>query len=123
MLKETLRYSFVCDKDECLITGYSCMRNAYSIEDNRLNCDLGIGQAVKLPEAEIQELWQLTTPQWPMMHLLLRGITRDQMMARHKSNHIQVVYAPSLEDARRGLFAKAAALRELGLNVFLCGEI
>ena len=93
------------------------------IKGNRLNCDLGIGQAVKLPEAEIQELWRLTTPQWPMMHLLLRGITRDQMMARHQSNHIQVVYAPSLEDARRGLYAKAAALRELGLDVYLCGEV
>ena len=28
------------------------------------------------------------------MHAVFHGITRDQMMARHKSNHIQVVYAP-----------------------------
>jgi 3-oxoacyl-[acyl-carrier protein] reductase len=28
------------------------------------------------------------------MHAVTYGITRDQMMARHKSNHIQVAYAP-----------------------------
>ena len=62
-------------------------------------------------------------PQWPMMHLVMRGITRDQFMARHKANHIQVVYAPSEADARRALFAKAAAMNELGINVAFCGKI
>ena len=93
------------------------------IERGRLNCDLGVAEAVSLPEAETQERWRLTTPEWPIMHLVLRGISRDQMMARHKSNHIQVVYAPDLAGAQRGLYAKAAALKELGLEVFLCGEI
>jgi hypothetical protein len=45
------------------------------------------------------------------------------MMARHKSNHIQVAYAPSKEAARRGLFAKAAAMHELGLKVAICGDV
>jgi hypothetical protein len=44
-------------------------------------------------------------------------------MARHKSNHIQVVYAPDRANARRGLFAKAAAMKELGLEVFICGAV
>ena len=35
-----------------------------------------------------------TTPQWPIMHAVTHGVTRDQMMARHKANHIQVAYAP-----------------------------
>ena len=35
-----------------------------------------------------------TTPQWPIMHAVTYGVTRDQMMARHKANHIQVAYAP-----------------------------
>ena len=34
-----------------------------------------------------------------------------------------ILYAPDKSDARRGLFAKAAALRELGLSVAFCGEI
>jgi hypothetical protein len=78
---------------------------------------------VTLPEEETRERWELTTPQWPIMHAVLRGITRDQMMARHKSNHIQVVYAPDDHGARRGVYAKAAALRALGLEVHLCGDI
>ncbi len=45
------------------------------------------------------------------------------MMARHKANHIQVAYAPDKDAARRALYAKAAAMRELGLEVALCGDI
>ncbi len=93
------------------------------VANDRLNYDTGLGQAVKLPAAEMQERWRLTTPQWPIMNLVLQGITRDQMMARHKSNHIQVVYAPDRQAARRGLFAKAAAMKELGLNVSVCGNV
>ena len=55
------------------------------------------------------------------MHAVLHGVSRDQMMARHKANHIQVAYAPSPEDANRALAAKAATLHALGLNVHLCG--
>jgi hypothetical protein len=45
------------------------------------------------------------------------------MMGRHKANHIQVAYAPGKAAARRALFAKAAAMDELGVNVFICGEV
>ena len=75
------------------------------------------------PQAETQDRWDQTTPQWPIMHAVLKGITRDQMMARHKANHIQVAYAPDLDAARHALYAKAAAMHALGLDVNLCGEI
>jgi hypothetical protein len=55
------------------------------------------------------------------MHAVLRGVTRDQMMARHKSNHIQVAYAPDAVTARKAMFVKAAAMKELGLRVNFCG--
>lgn len=93
------------------------------IEDNKLKCDLGLAKAVELPETETNERWNLTNPQWPIMHAVLNGISRDEMMARHKSNHIQVVYAPDQESAKIGLYAKAAAMREIGLEVFLCGNV
>ncbi len=93
------------------------------VKDGQLHADLGLGEVVELPKAETEERWKLTTSQWPIMHVVLPGISRDQMMARHPSNHIQVVYAPSRSAAQRGLTAKAAALAELGLNVSLCGEI
>jgi hypothetical protein len=93
------------------------------IMDSRLHCDLGVAQVVELPREETERRWRETTPQWPIMHAVLQGVTRDQMMARHKSNHIQVVYAPSEKQAHRACRIKAALLAELGLQVHLCGEV
>jgi len=59
------------------------------MEDQRLKMDLGRAGVIALPAEETARRWQATTPQWPIMH----AVTRDQMMARHKSNHIQVAYA------------------------------
>ena len=89
----------------------------------KLQCELGVGRVVELPREETERRWRETTPQWPIMHAVLDGITRDQMMGRHKSNHIQVVYAPSEKDAHRGCRIKAAAMAELGLEVHFCGDV
>jgi hypothetical protein len=93
------------------------------VADSRLNCDIGLGEVVNLPREEVNERWKLTTSQWPVMHAVLKGVTRDQMMAKHKSNHIQVVYAPDAIGAKKGMFAKAAAMNELGIEVNVCGAI
>jgi hypothetical protein len=89
----------------------------------KLHCDLGVAQVVALPPAETERRWRETTPQWPIMHAVLKGISRDQMMARHKANHIQVVYAPNEKQAHRAARIKAAMLAELGLEVHLCGQV
>ena len=89
----------------------------------KLHCDLGVSEVVSLPEKETQRRWRETTPQWPIMHAVLDGITRDQMMARHKSNHLQVVYAPNRKQAHRACRIKAAMLAALGLEVHLCGNV
>jgi hypothetical protein len=91
------------------------------IEDGRLKADLGLAEAIALPQAETERRWNMTTPQWPIMHAVLHGVTRDQMMARHKANHIQVAYAPNREGARAALATKAAFFREAGLEVSICG--
>ncbi len=88
-----------------------------------LHCDLGVAEVVALPQAETERRWRETTPQWPIMHAVVKGVSRDQMMARHKSNHIQVVYAPNQKQAHRACRIKAAALAELGLEVHLCGDV
>ncbi|MGD1007998.1 MAG: fucose isomerase [Ignavibacteriaceae bacterium] len=93
------------------------------IEKGKLKFDIGLGEAIKLPDEETEERLKLTTYQWPIMHAVLKGVSRDQMMARHKSNHIQVVYAPDQKSAKKALYAKAAAMHELGLEVSLCGEV
>ena len=93
------------------------------IMDGQLHADIGRGTAVELPSAETERRWQATTPQWPMMHAVLHGITRDQMMARHRANHIQVVYGPDAAAADRGLQAKAAMFDAMGIAVHLCGDV
>lgn len=93
------------------------------VADGKLKFDTGIGEVVELPRAETEERWKLTTPQWPIMHVVLQDISRDQMMARHQANHIQVAYAPDREAAVRALQTKAAAMRELGLEVAICGAV
>jgi hypothetical protein len=85
--------------------------------------DIGRGTVVDLPEEETQRRWEATTPQWPIMSAVLHGVTRDQMMARHKANHIQVAYAPNEEDADRALSTKAALFHELGVKIHICGEV
>jgi hypothetical protein len=57
------------------------------------------------------------------MHVLLHGITRDQFMARHPANHVNVAYTETDEQADRALAAKAAMMAELGIEVHLCGTI
>jgi hypothetical protein len=92
------------------------------IDNGVLKADLGRAKVVALPDEETERRWQITTPQWPIMHAVTYGITRDQMMARHKANHIQVAYAPDAERANLALAAKAATFREMGLEVSICGS-
>jgi hypothetical protein len=91
------------------------------VDNGVLKADLGRAKAVALPPEETERRWQITTPQWPIMHAVTYGITRDQMMARHKANHIQVAYAPDAERANLALAVKAATFREMGLDVSICG--
>ncbi len=93
------------------------------IKDGKLHADLGRGTVVKLPEMEVRDRWESTTEQWPMMNAVLHGVSRDQMMARHKANHIQVAYAPSVALADKSLTVKAAMFAEMGIQVHVCGDV
>jgi hypothetical protein len=93
------------------------------VQASALYVDVGRGMVVALPPEEMQFRWESTTPQWPIMSAVLHGVNRDQLMARHKANHIQVVYAPSAEMADKALAAKAAMFAEMGLSVHLCGDV
>jgi len=92
------------------------------VENDRLHADIGRAKSVSLPPEETERRWRITTPQWPMMHAVLCGVSRDQMMAKHKSNHIQVAYAPDAVGATQALAAKAAMFREMGMRVNICGS-
>jgi hypothetical protein len=93
------------------------------VERNGLHCDLGRASVVTLPQQETERRWKETTSQWPIMHAVLHGVTRDQFMARHRANHVNVAYAPTAAGADRALAAKAAFMQELGMNVSICGSV
>lgn len=93
------------------------------IAGGELNLDLGRASVVALPAEETERRWQNTNPEWPIAHVVLHGISRDQFMARHKANHAQVVYAPDADTANKALVAKAAAFARLGVKVHLCGDV
>lgn len=91
------------------------------LENGKLKMDLGRAKVITLPRAETERRWKETTEQWPIMHAVTYGVSRDQMMARHKANHIHVAYANSAKEADLAMYTKAALAAELGLEVALCG--
>ncbi len=93
------------------------------VQPDGLKADLGLAESVELPREETERRWQITTPQWPMMHTVFPGITRDQFMARHCSNHIQVAYGPDEAQARNALAAKAAMFQSMGIDTYFCGDV
>jgi L-fucose isomerase-like protein len=92
------------------------------IMDGSLHADLGRLTAVELPEEETQRRLDATNPEWPIMHAVLHGVSRDQFMARHKANHLCVAYGPDADAADRALATKAAMFDELGIHVHLIGD-
>ncbi|BAM03677.1 fucose isomerase [Phycisphaera mikurensis] len=99
-----------------------CVWSRIYVADDRLHMDLGRCRAIDLPAEETQRRLDATTPQWPIMHAVTHGVSRDEMMAKHQANHIQLVYADSDERADRALAAKAAMAAAMGIRVNLCGE-
>lgn len=93
------------------------------IADGTLQVDLFRGTAVALPEEETIRRKNATNPEWPIAHVVLHGVTRDQFMARHKANHVQMVYAPDAQMADRALAAKAAMFERIGVKVNLIGKV
>ena len=91
------------------------------VQDEALHMDIGRGGVVELPPEETERRWQATTPQWPIMSAVTYGVGRDQFMAKHQANHIQVAYALDAAAADECFYAKAAFARELGMTVNVCG--
>jgi L-fucose isomerase-like protein len=92
------------------------------VEDGGLHMDIGRASVVALPQSETQRRWDETTREWPIMHAVLHGVSRDQFMGRHRSNHIQVAYGTDAAGADRAMAVKAALAAELGITVHVCGS-
>ncbi len=92
------------------------------VADGILQADVFRASVVELPAEETQRRKDATNPEWPIAHVVLHGVTRDQFMARHKANHAQLVYAPDAETADKALLAKAAMFDRIGIRVNLVGD-
>ena len=68
---------------------------------------LGTGTAVELPQDEFQRRREATSPEWPLMNAALDGVSRDQLMSSHQSNHITVAYVD--EERLPAIFRAAVA--------------
>ncbi|GAB4064729.1 L-fucose/L-arabinose isomerase family protein [Angustibacter speluncae] len=93
------------------------------LDDGVLHLDIGRASVVELPEEETRRRKEATNPEWPIAHVVLHGVTRDQFMARHKANHVQVAYGNDAVTADAALVAKAALFDRLGVQVHLCGDV
>jgi hypothetical protein len=92
------------------------------VRGGKLHVDMGRATSIELPAEETERRLKSVTSQWPIMHVLLHGISRDQFMARHHANHVNVAYAETAEGADALLAAKAAMMAELGIEVHMCGK-
>lgn len=77
--------------------------------------DCGTGEVVDLPDHEVQERLDKTTPVWPIMNAHLPGYGRNECMATHMSNHITVGYGDILGEL-------AATCQHLGIRVRVAGD-
>ncbi|MDR1828407.1 MAG: signal transduction protein [Methylobacteriaceae bacterium] len=70
---------------------------------------IGTGTAVELPEAEFERRRKATDYVWPLLNAELDGITRDDLMAGHQSNHLTIAYVdePLLADVFKAFVAQA----------------
>ena len=92
------------------------------VADNSLHMDIGRGGVVELPAEETKRRLDATTPQWPIMHAVTYGVSRDQMMAKHQANHVQVAYANDVKSADECMLTKASLAASLGIKVNVCGS-
>ncbi len=93
------------------------------IEDGVLQADVFRGTAVALPDDETQRRKNATNPEWPIAHVVLHDVSRNQFMSRHRANHAQVVYAPDARTADYALLVKAAMFDRMGIRVNLIGTV
>ncbi len=93
------------------------------VENDELGIDIGRGRVLRLPGAEVERRANICAKEWPVVNAVLDGVSRDQFMARHRANHIQLVYADDAAAADKMVATKAAMCEQLGIKVSICGTV
>ncbi len=82
----------------------------------QIGMDCGTGEVIELPEQEIGDRLEKTTPEWPIANVHIPGYDRDQCMASHMSNHITIGYGGILQEL-------VATSLHLGIPTRVAGDI
>ncbi|WJY15177.1 signal transduction protein [Pectobacteriaceae bacterium CE90] len=90
-------------------------------EGTQVIMHIGTGTAVELPPAEFERRRRATNYEWPLLNAVLDGVSRDDLMAGHQSNHLTVAY---VDEAQLGDVLKAFVAQALTQNirVFMAGD-
>ena len=90
-------------------------------EGTQVFMHIGTGTALELPAAEFERRRKATTYEWPLLNCKLDGVSRDELMAGHQSNHITIAYVAEdkLQDVLRAFVAQALTQ---GIQVSVTGE-
>ena len=89
-------------------------------EGDQVFMHIGSGSAFELPETEFNRRLNSTTKEWPLMNCILNGVSRDQLMAGHESNHITIAYVAE-EHIETVLTAFAAQALTQNMKVMFAG--
>lgn len=82
---------------------------------------IGTGTAVELPEAEFERRRRATNYEWPLLNAVLDGVSRDDLMAGHQSNHLTIAYVGSAQLADVVQAFVAQSLTQ-GMRVKVAGD-
>ncbi len=82
---------------------------------------IGIGTAVELPEAEFERRRRATNYEWPLLNAVLDGVSRDDLMAGHQSNHLTIAYVAP-EQLANVVQAFVAQSLTQGMRVKVAGD-
>jgi hypothetical protein len=83
---------------------------------------IGTGRVVELPQDEFLRRRKATSLEWPLVNCVFDGVSRDDFMAGHQSNHVTIAYVPteSRDDVVRAFVAQALTQ---GITVFAAGDV
>lgn len=82
---------------------------------------IGTGHAVELPEDEFERRRRATDYAWPLLNAVLDGVSRDDLMAGHQSNHITIAYVDE-DKLQYVLQAFVAQALTQGIRVRVAGD-
>ena len=79
------------------------------------------GTAVELPHDEFERRRKATNYEWPLLNAVLDGVSRDDLMAGHQSNHLSLAYVEEefLSEVLNAFIAQALTQN---IKVFIAGD-